>query len=114
MHTKFHDYHPDTNDTDPFFYSVEVLGDGFDFTFNFNYATSSAMIMTLFIQEMIARGIYTNGVFYPCYTLTTEDIEKIISVFDEVFALMKRGINNNQVDELLKYPVRQTGFKRLT
>lgn len=92
---------------------VEVLGHGFDFTFSFNYDADSAKIMTLFIQEMIARGIYTNGVFYPCYTHTSEDIKRIKMAFDEVFELIKKGIDENKIDQLLKCPVRQTGFKRL-
>ena len=54
--------------------NVDVLGHGFDFTFSFNYTDASLKIMTLFIQEMIARGIYTNGVFYPCYTHTHQKI----------------------------------------
>ena len=93
---------------------VEVLGHGFDFTFTFNYGTDSAKIMTLFIQEMIARGIYTNGVMYPCYTHTSEDIQKIKTAFDEVFELIKEGVDENKLEDLLKCPVRQTGFKRLT
>ena len=93
---------------------VEVLGHGFDFTFSFNYADATPHIMTLFIQEMIARGIYTNGVFYPCYSHTQEDILKIKLAFDEVFDLIKKGVSENKIDELLKCPVRQTGFKRLT
>ena len=92
---------------------VDILGHGFDFTLNFNYSTSSSKIMTLFIQEMIARGIYTNGVFYPCYSHSVEDIEKISAAVDEVFELIKQGVKHNNIDQLLKCPVRQTGFKRL-
>ena len=92
---------------------VIVMGHGFDFTLNFNYGAISIKIMTLFIQEMIARGIYTNGVFYPCFTHTPDDVEKILTAADEVFALLKDGIENNSIDKLLKCPERQTGFKRL-
>lgn len=94
--------------------AVDVLGHGFDFTMNFNYVDDSAEIMTLFIQEMVARGIYTNGVFYPCFTHTSEDVEKIMLAIDEVFSLLKHGIEKNEIDQLLKAPVRQTGFRRLT
>ena len=94
--------------------NVDVLGHGFDFTLNFNYGEESSKIMTLFIQEIIARGVYTNGVFYPCYTHTSEDIEKIKLAVDSAFELIIDGINRDKIDELLKAPVRQTGFKRLT
>ena len=92
---------------------IDVAGHGFNFTLNFNYGIISGKIMTLFIQEMVARGIYTNGVFYPCHTHTSEDLEKILSAADEVFALLKKGIEKKSTDQLLKCPERQTGFRRL-
>ena len=92
---------------------AEILGHGFDFTVKFDYKRETDKIMTLFIQEMTARGVYTMGVFYPCYTHSFEDIEKILSAADEVLFLIKQGIEKNQLDQLLKSPVRQTGFKRL-
>ena len=92
---------------------VSVAGHGYDFTINFNYGAVSAEIMTLFIQEMVARGIYVSGVIYPCYTHTSEDIDKILTATDEVFAILKQGIEKNSIKRLLKAPVRQTSFKRL-
>jgi glutamate-1-semialdehyde 2,1-aminomutase len=92
---------------------IDIAGHGFNFTLNFNYGIISGKIMTLFIQEMVARGIYTNGVFYPCHTHTSEDLEKILSAADEVFALLKKGIEKKSTDQLLKCPERQTGFRRL-
>jgi glutamate-1-semialdehyde aminotransferase len=91
-----------------------IDGHGFNFTLHFNYGHLSNKIMTLFIQEMIAKGIFTNGVFYLCYTHTSEDIDKIISTTDEVFALLKKGIQENRIEQLLKCKERQTGFGRLT
>ena len=93
---------------------VDVAGHGFDFTLVFDYRALTGKIMTLFIQEMVARGIYTNGVFYPCYTHTDEDIDKILSAADEVFGLLKKGISENRIEQLLKAPMRQSGFRRLT
>ncbi len=92
---------------------VSVSGHGFDFTLSFNYDAVSQKLMTLFIQEMIERGIYTNGVFYPCFTHKPKDIEKILLAADQVFAVIKQGIQENKIDQLLKCPVRQTGFRRL-
>ena len=94
--------------------AADVLGHGYDFTINFNYADESAKIMTLFIQEMVVRGIYTMGIFYPCYTHSFEDIEKILSAADEVLFLIKQGIEQNQIDQLLIAPIRQSSFRRLT
>jgi glutamate-1-semialdehyde aminotransferase len=92
--------------------NVEVAGHGFDFTLIFNYGMLTGKIMTLFIQEMVARGIYTNGVFYPCYTHSAEDIAEILLAVDEVFRLLKHGIEEDRVDYLLKSPEKQTGFNR--
>ena len=69
---------------------VSVSGHGFDFTLSFNYNAVSQKLMTLFIQEMIERGIYTNGVFYPCFTHKPKDIEKILLAADQVFAVISR------------------------
>jgi len=33
--------------------------------------------------------------------------------FDEVFELIKKGVDENKIDQLLKCQVRETGFKRL-
>ena len=94
--------------------AVDVTGYGFDFTLIFDYGAHSNKIMTLFIQEMVAQGIYTNSVFYPCYTQTLADVEKILSAPDEVFAFLKQGIEANRIEQLLKAPERQAGFRRLT
>ncbi len=93
--------------------NVDVAGHGFDFTLIFHYGALSGKIMTLFIQEMVARGIYTNGVFYPCYTHTSEDVEKILSAADEVSSLLKQGIERNSIKQLMKCPGSQPGLRRL-
>ncbi len=92
---------------------VTITGHGYDFAIAFNYGKWSALIMTLFVQEMIARGIYVSGVIYPCYTHTYEDIENILIAVEEVFAILKKGIEKKSIERLLKAPVRQTSFKRL-
>ncbi len=92
---------------------ADVLGHGYDFTVSFNYDKESAKITTLFLQELAERGIFSNNVFYPCYTHTDEDVEKIKSAVDDVFALIANGINNGEIDKLLKAPIRKTGFKRM-
>ncbi len=94
--------------------AVDIAGHGFDFTVIFNYGVLSNKIMTLFIQEMVARRIYTNGIFYPCYTHTDEDVEKILAAADEAFALIKQGVEGNNIEKLLKAPERRAGFRRLT
>ncbi|MEN8230095.1 MAG: aminotransferase class III-fold pyridoxal phosphate-dependent enzyme [Bacteroidota bacterium] len=92
---------------------VDIPGHGSWFSLGFNYGEDTSKIMTLFIQEMIARGIYTISVFYMSYTHTSGDIERIRQAIDEVFELIKEGIQNDRVDKLLRCPVRQIGFKRL-
>lgn len=92
---------------------LTIAGHGYDFAITFNYGKWSALIMTLFVQEMIAREIYVSGVIYPCYTHTSEDIENILIAAEEVFAILKKGIEKKSIELLLKAPVRQTSFKRL-
>ena len=44
---------------------------------------------------------------------TAEDVDKIVLYVDEVFSVLKNGIEKNEIEQLLKAPVRQTGFRRL-
>ena len=69
--------------------------------------------MTLYMQQMIAHGIYVSSVIYPCFTHTHDDVENILSVADKTFEVLAKAIGNNDIDNHLRCPIRQIGFKRL-
>jgi glutamate-1-semialdehyde aminotransferase len=70
-------------------------------------------LKTLFTQEMLARGYLAINSFYCSYAHTEDIVNKYLGTVEEVFALIKRSLDNNDIKSLLKGPVCQTGFKRL-
>ena len=67
----------------------------------------------LYMQEMIARGVYVTGSFYMCFTHTDQDVEQILPAADETFGVIAKAIKNEETDSYLKAPERQVGFRRL-
>lgn len=51
-------------------------------------------LRTLFMQEMIQRGILYQGILSPCYSHTQEDIEWMLGAFDESCEVLLRGLED--------------------
>ncbi len=49
---------------------------------------------TLFNQEVIKRGVLFQGVFCPCFSHTSEDINHILWAFDEAMEVYKKGLED--------------------
>lgn len=81
--------------------------------FAFEYDNAPAM-MTLFVQEMLARGFLAGGRFYACWAHQDEHVQSYLAAVKEVFALIARAREKNGVEKMLKGPVAHSGFKRLT
>jgi len=62
---------------------------------------NSWTIKTLFMQEMIKRGILTLGSHEITYAHTDHDIEKLLIAYSEVLPILKDGIRNNKMLDLL-------------
>lgn len=93
--------------------NIDVLYDYLPLiTFSFNYENSNE-IRTLFTQEMLKRGYLAGTSVYLCYAHNEEIVEKYFEKVDEVFELIAKGIENNNISSLLNGPVAHTGFKRL-
>ena len=90
-----------------------ISGHSNHFVIAFDYGEQTNKVSTLFIQEMVARGVYCTGMFYICYTHTQQDVQKILAAADETFDVLAGAVKEEQLDELLRAPVRQLGFKRL-
>jgi glutamate-1-semialdehyde 2,1-aminomutase len=91
---------------------VEVEGRLNQFHLSLGYGDQNGKIDTLYMQEMIARGIYCVGGWYMCYTHTRKDIDKILAATDETFEILAKAIEHDKVDEILRAPVREVVFKR--
>lgn len=72
-----------------------------------------AAVMTLYTQEMLARGFLASGSFYS--TLAHDDLALLrhAEAVEEVFAVLAKAIAEDRVRALLKGPVKHTGFQRL-
>lgn len=81
--------------------------------FDFDYPNAQA-IATLFTQEMLARGYLASRGFYASYSHKKEDINKYGEAAGEVFTLIKKAVDENRVEKMLKGPVAHSGFQRLT
>ena len=93
--------------------SVSLAGHGYDFIVRLDYGKLTDKVSTLFMQEMIARGVYVSGCFYACFTHTDQDIQRILGAADETFDIMAQAIRQESIESYLKAPERQVGFRRL-
>jgi glutamate-1-semialdehyde aminotransferase len=66
----------------------------------------SAPLRTLFLQEMIARGVMFQGVYMPCYTHTDEDIARILAAFGGACAVHVQALAHGWRDLLAGEPTR--------
>ncbi len=74
----------------------------------------SRAMMTLFTQEMLARGFLSYGGFYPTCAHEPVVVGKYLQAVDEVFGFLRETHGRGQVMSALRGPVAQSGFARLT
>jgi glutamate-1-semialdehyde 2,1-aminomutase len=71
-------------------------------------------LRTLFTQMMLDRGILAGGSFYAMYAHTDADVDRYLNAVDEVFPRLKAALEDRSIAQLLRGPVADSGFKRLT
>lgn len=72
---------------------------------------SQWQIKTLFLQEMFARGVLTLGTHNMSYAHSDADVEKLLAVYDEVFAILKEAVDNQSLDKHLRCQPLEPLFK---
>ena len=82
-------------------------------TLSFNY-NNAREIKTLFTQEMLKRGYIVGSGIYVSFSHTKDHIVKYLERVDEVFGIIRKGINHKNIKDLLEGPVAHRGFQRLT
>ncbi len=92
---------------------IEILPPNALISFSFKYENGQE-IRTLFTQEMLKRGFLASSSVYISFSHTKEIIEMYLVNVDDVFGILKQGIENNNINDLLKGPVAHSGFQRLT
>lgn len=67
---------------------------------------ASAPLRTLFLQEMIARGVLFQGVFLPCLTHTDEDLAQILWAFGGACSVYAQALSQGWRNLLVGAPTR--------
>ena len=81
-------------------------------TFVFDYE-NSLELHTLFTQEMLKKGFLVSKSVYVSYSHNEGHVDKYLRSVDEVFRLIKRAIDHDNVFDILRGPVAHAGFRRL-
>lgn len=93
---------------------MEIVGKPALMHFSFKYSDKSKVIETLFVQEMLKRGIIASSGIYVSYAFEKKHCDRYLKAVDEVFAFLEKGIKEEKIEKLLEGPVAQSGFTRLT
>lgn len=94
--------------------AVDVLGPMGLVTFEWNYKGKQLLLKSLFTQEMLKYGFLASQSVYVSYAHKDTHIKKYLKAVDEVFAAIKKSIDQNNTESLLNGPVAHAGFARLT
>ncbi len=72
---------------------------------------SSWEIKTLYMQEMLARGILAYGTHNISYSHSDEDISRLLSAYNEVLPLLRDGVENRKLSQYLRCKPLEPLFK---
>ena len=75
-------------------WSFLVIGDAGSYT--------ALELKTLWMQEMLDRGILSLGTHNMSYAHSDADVERLLSVYDEVFPILREAVDNAALWQLLK------------
>jgi glutamate-1-semialdehyde 2,1-aminomutase len=81
-------------------------------TFVFEQGNPAAMA-SVFTQEMLAKGFLATTGFYPLWAHQNHHIDSYFEAVAEVFGLLSKLVENEEVEKHLKGPIRHSGFYRL-
>ncbi len=68
---------------------------------------------TLYVQEMLKRGILATNQFYASYVHTDEHIAEYEKALNEVFPIIAKSTADGTLQSFLEGPVAHSGFERL-
>jgi len=95
-------------------HDVPVSISGVDAMLYFKFEKENSLaIKTLFVQEMLRRGILASDRFYASYAHTPAHIKQYERAMDEVFEILAQAIASGTVEKQLLGPVAHAGFQRL-
>ena len=80
-------------------------------TFSIDHSQSVELV-TLYIQEMLDRGILATTQFVPMLAHHQNHVNRYLNAVDEVFSVLAKAAEGD-VTEFLRGPVKHTGYRRL-
>jgi glutamate-1-semialdehyde aminotransferase len=93
--------------------NIKILKPNALVTFSFDYP-NALELSTLFTQEMLEKGFLATNSVYVSYSHQKSDIDEYLTCVDDAFKKIHTGIENNSIKNMLKGPVKHSGFQRLT
>ncbi len=81
--------------------------------FKFEHPKSLAQ-KAYFIQEMLKKGFLASTTFYPMWAHTPEHVEQYLNAADQVFAQIRRHLQDDTLEAHLQGQPSAAGFKRIT
>ena len=83
------------------------------FSFKDSLGEISQGYRTLFMQEMISRGVLFQGIFVPSFSHLKEDIDYFIAAFEESCLIYKKALNEGFEKYLIGEPAKAVFRKYL-
>jgi glutamate-1-semialdehyde 2,1-aminomutase len=80
-------------------------------SFSDSEGSTSWEIKTLWLQEMLARGILTIGSHNMSYAHSDTDIDRLVSAYDEILPLLRDAVRNKAISQYLKCPPLEPLFR---
>ena len=71
-------------------------------------------LVTLYTQLMLDRGFLAGKSFYASYAHTQAHLDSFETAVEDSFGIISQAIEKKSVMKLLRGPIAQSGFKRLT
>ncbi|MHB8897592.1 MAG: aminotransferase class III-fold pyridoxal phosphate-dependent enzyme [Thermoguttaceae bacterium] len=91
-----------------------TVDDGYPALAHFSFQHEEAQVLkTLYIQQMLQRGILAAHAIYVSMAHTAERIDIYLRAIDEVFAELGDALRLGDVEKRLRGPVAHSGFRRL-
>jgi len=72
---------------------------------------SQWQIKTLFMQEVLARGVLAFGTHNMSYAHGDAEVTRLLAVYDEVFPLLREGVDDGKLESLLRCKPLEPLFK---
>jgi len=72
---------------------------------------SAMQIKTLFLQEIFKRGVITIGTHNLSYAHSKQDIEQLANIYDELFLMIKKAIDEETLEKKLEVKPLELLFK---